>query len=235
MRYVLIIDNNRLTPCNACYAFREHVQAKYRVLVRTHDDLPKTLHRYSHIVLTGGSGRLDEEDESYLHLRHLIREAVKEGVPLLGICFGHQAIAAALGGSEYVNRFRRPTTGWVKIERIGRSRLLNNLPHTFYSFEHHFNDVNKLPEGFIQTATSLRNPIEAFEHTHLPIFGVQFHPEISQRRSKHILREQLMDRMPGDWWVQQKNGRLPQGSSAHKQLFENFYNQSRVEQKELIS
>jgi len=235
MRSILIIDNNASNYCHACYAFREHVEANYRVLVRSRDDLPRELHHYSHIVLTGGVGRLDPGDESFTHLRHLILEAVREQIPLLGICFGHQAIAAALGEPGFVSIYRRPTTGWVRIHRLAgvSSRLLNDLPRTFYAFEHHHNDVNHLPADFVLTATSRRNPIEAFEHATLPIFGVQFHPEINPRRAARIMRAQLIERLPRHWEVVHKHGRLPYSATINRQIFMNFYRQQRPEPAKL--
>jgi len=232
MRSILIIDNNTSNFCNACYAFREHVQANYRVLVRSHNDLPQTLRRYSHIVLTGGVGRLNATDNTFTHLRHLITEAAREQIPLLGICFGHQAIAAALGEPSFVSVYRRPTTGWVRIHRTPEtpSRLLDGIPKSFYAFEHHHDDVNRLPADFIRTATSRRNPIEAFEHKTLPIFGVQFHPEINRRHAQHIMRNQVIERLPSRWLVQHETGRPPYSQSINRQLFMNFYGQARPDE-----
>ncbi len=223
MRHILIIDNHLTNPCNACYAFRENVAAKYNVLVRNHDELPETLAGYSHVVLTGGAGKLEATNPGFRHLRQLIKEAIKEEIPLLGICFGHQAIVAALASDHNITHYRRPTTGWVKIRRIRPSRLLKNLPGQFFAFEHHHDDVSRLPAGYMRTATSRRNPIEAFEHETLPVFGVQFHPEINRRRASHILHEQVVERVPSNWLVLRHKGRTPFAESISQTIFANFY------------
>jgi GMP synthase-like glutamine amidotransferase len=229
-RKVLIIDNHLTEPCHACSVFRGQMAEKYRVIIRTHDQMPKTLDRYSHILLTGGAGRLDPFDEPFVHLRRLIRKAVKEQVPVLGICFGHEAIVAALRSDASITNYEKPTTGWVKIRRTGESRLLKGLPEKFYAFEHHRNYVNSLPAGFITTATSNRDKIEAFEHEALPIFGVQFHPDITHRRASHLIKQHLIERLPKSWLMRPPHkGHTPFSATLYHQIFKNFYEQKRAD------
>lgn len=223
---ILIVDNH-LNSCNACYSFRREIHSNYRVVTRTHKDLPKTFSHYSHIVLTGGTGRIDTGDPAFVKLQTFIRHAAKSGIPMLGICFGCQAIAVSLGSETFLTNFDKPAIGWNRIYRIGESRLLNGLPKQFYCYEHHHSHVNRLPAGFIHTAHSRRTKFEAFEHNSLPIFGIQFHPDISHRRGRQLYNEQIKERMPKRWLIFHKLGRPPYSKEINKKIFYNFYHTSK--------
>lgn len=221
MRRILIIDNNLVSYCHRCYRFREHVRARYNVIISSADKLPESVHTYSHVVLTGGSGRLDALDPRARKLSQFIRMVADSGTPLLGICFGHEAIAATFAPEPALEHFRHPNTGWTRIERTAQSRLLTDVPQHFYAFEHHKDDVLHLPADFVITARSHRTPIEAFEHTTRPIFGVQFHPDIRRRRALQLLAQFRIERPPASW---RSGDDMRHFSPAiHQRIFHNFY------------
>ncbi len=223
MRHILIIDNHLRQFCNKCSIFRDDVVAKYRAVVRRHDELPESLDDFTHIVLTGGGGQVNMGDPSIDHLKKLIRRASDEAIPMLGVCFGHQMIAATLGGDDATQSYVNPETGWFRIHRLGKSRLLSGLPEYFYSFEHHHDDVIKLSADFLITARSKRCPIQAFEHKTLPIFGVQFHPEMSKRQAKTLIAQHINRHMPTAWLGVNKRGRMPFSRHIGEVVFDNFY------------
>ena len=231
MRNILIIDNHLKKFCNKCSVFREDVRAKYDVAVRAHDNLPKKLDEYSHIVLTGGGGRVAMDDPTLPHLQKLIRQAVREEIPILGICFGHQMIAAALEGHDAIESYVNPETGWFRMTRHGESRLLAGLPHNFYAFEHHHDDVVSLPKDFMVTASSARCKIEAYEPKLLNIYGVQFHPEISKRTAKTIITQHITRHLPSNWLGRHERGRMPFSRHIGEVIFENFYATERPKKK----
>ncbi|MEY3029488.1 MAG: hypothetical protein RL198_885 [Actinomycetota bacterium] len=97
-----------------------------------------------------------------------IESAVKTGVPVLGICFGGQLLARALGGS--VARAPRPEIGWTNIWS-SRPDLIGNGPW----FQFHY-DRWQLPEGATELArTPTASQAFVFENS----AGLQFHPEIT--------------------------------------------------------
>ena len=105
-------------------------------------------------------------EEAYL------REVVARRVPVLGVCFGHQILAKALGGRV------------EKRSLVGGNRQVN-VTHDSPIFEgvtdlrfnvSHQDQVVKLPPTLIRTATSDYCDIQAFQHVERPVFGVQFHP-----------------------------------------------------------
>ena len=95
-------------------------------------------------------------------------------VPILGICYGHQFLAKALGGQVRVGDNRE--YGRETIEITNKSPLFSGLGKKQNVWFSHGDQVTKLPVGFKATATSKSCSIAAFERNR--IFGLQFHPEV---------------------------------------------------------
>jgi anthranilate synthase/aminodeoxychorismate synthase-like glutamine amidotransferase len=106
----------------------------------------------------------------------LVRAAARRGVPLLGVCLGHQAIGAAFGGR--VVRARAPVHGKTsEVLHDGRG-VLRGLPSPFTAMRYHSLVVEEpLPEGIEATARTASGELMGLRHARLPIEGVQFHPE----------------------------------------------------------
>ena len=114
--------------------------------------------------------------------------------PILGVCYGHQIIARAIGGKASVRRGENGEFGWTQIERLpgaaGDSPLLEGLPRQFHSFSSHYEEVGQLAKGMRQLARSRDCELQAFEVEGYPVFGIQFHPEKNLADGEQIFREQ---------------------------------------------
>jgi len=106
----------------------------------------------------------------------LVRAAAAHGIPLLGVCLGHQAIAAAFGG--LVHRAAKPVHGKPAQIIHGGTRLFEGLPSPFQAGRYH-SLMADLPgnASLRATAHTRDGELMALEHVSAPIFGVQFHPE----------------------------------------------------------
>lgn len=98
-------------------------------------------------------------------------------IPMLGVCLGHQTIAAALGAS--VVRAREPMHGRVSPVFHDGQGMLAGLPNPFDACRYHSLVVDEatLPPALIATARTGDGTLMAIQHRELPVFGVQFHPE----------------------------------------------------------
>ncbi|HVZ23241.1 MAG TPA: aminodeoxychorismate/anthranilate synthase component II [Vicinamibacterales bacterium] len=99
-------------------------------------------------------------------------------LPILGVCLGHQCIAAAYGGD--IVRARRPVHGRTSAIVHDESRLLAGVPSPFEAARYHSLVIApaSLPSCLRVTATAADDgAIMAVEHRSHPVFGVQFHPE----------------------------------------------------------
>ena len=121
----------------------------------------------------------------------LVREADPE-LPILGVCLGHQAVAAAFGGS--VVRARVPVHGRSSPVDHSQSRLLSALPSPFQATRYHSLIVQRssLPEELAVTATGDGGIVMAIEHVSRPVFGVQFHPESVLTEQGHLVLHRFL-------------------------------------------
>lgn len=99
------------------------------------------------------------------------------GVPVLGICYGHQLIAHLTGGKVETGAAGEYGTTQLTITRA--SALLKNFPKRAAVWMNHRDIVTVLAPDFVITARTSHCPIAAFENTTAKIYGVQFHPEVT--------------------------------------------------------
>ncbi|MDM7831945.1 glutamine-hydrolyzing GMP synthase [Cellulomonas edaphi] len=98
------------------------------------------------------------------------------GVPVLGICYGFQAMAAALGGT--VAQTGQREYGGTAVEVTSAGTVLSGSPEQQTVWMSHGDAVHAAPEGFEVLATSSGSPVAAFEDRARRLFGVQWHPEV---------------------------------------------------------
>ena len=125
------------------------------------------------VVISPGPGRPENAGRTLA----LIGAAERERLPLLGVCLGHQAIAAFHGGAVV----RAPAPRHGKSSRVTHdgSRLFERVPNPFTAGRYHSLAVEEgsLPPELAVTARSEEGVIMALAHRAKPVFGVQFHPE----------------------------------------------------------
>jgi len=113
-------------------------------------------------------------------------------LPIFGICYGFQAMAAALGG--VVSQTGKSEFGRTSLTHDGSSKLLGGLDHEFRVWMSHGDSVTTVPTGFISTASTEDTPIVAFESGDALLAGVQFHPEVlHSENGQEVLRRWLID------------------------------------------
>jgi GMP synthase (glutamine-hydrolysing) len=100
------------------------------------------------------------------------------GVPTLGICYGYQAMALALGGTV-TRTGQREYGGTVLSVRPDAGALFAGMPQTQDVWMSHGDSVTAAPDGATVTASSGRSPVAAFEDRERRLVGLQFHPEVA--------------------------------------------------------
>lgn len=108
-----------------------------------------------------------------------IREVHSHNLPLFGICYGHQLIAHALGGTVDYNP-KGPEYGkkLISLGENGNDPLLNSLPHNFFAWLSHQQSVIKAPEGALILASSEQDNCQIIRYSNTS-YSVQFHPEFT--------------------------------------------------------
>jgi len=107
----------------------------------------------------------------------IVKAAVKSGLPLLGVCLGHQAIAEALGAT--VTHAEELMHGKTSLIEHDGSAFYAGVPQPFTATRYHSLAVvdGTVPEELIVTSRTMGGVIMGLRHESQPIFGVQFHPE----------------------------------------------------------
>lgn len=153
----------------------------------------------SGVILSGGP-----ESVNLAEPPRLSSAVFKLGVPVLGICYGMQTMAAELGGKVEASAHRE--FGYAEITP-GESGLLGDLSDSddaplLKVWMSHGDRVEKVPSGFQATASSLNSPIAAMEDASRHYYGVQFHPEVTHTlQGQEIMRRFVRDicGCSGDW------------------------------------
>lgn len=139
----------------------------------------------SAIILSGGPASVYAENAPKLDV-----DILNLGVPVFGICYGFQVMAAALGG--VVSRTGKSEFGRTEINVKQSSKLFADLPAHQKVWMSHADAVTTAPVGFEVTALTDDTPIAAFENATGKLAGVQFHPEVlHSEHGQKILRKWL--------------------------------------------
>ena len=114
------------------------------------------------------------------------------GIPVFGICYGFQAMAAALGGQ--VSRTQVAEFGRTRLNAKTDSRLFQDLTASFDVWMSHGDSVTLAPNGFKTIGSTSHTPVAAFENVTGELAGVQFHPEVMHSEyGQEILQRWLID------------------------------------------
>ena len=137
------------------------------------------------IILSGGPASVYEPGAYGID-----RAIFDLGIPVLGICYGHQILANGLGGT--VDRNDVAEYGPAELTVMGESVLFAGLPVEQPVWMSHRDAVSKAPPGFRVTAATVDSPVAAMEDAERGLFGVQFHPEVAHTpRGQEILKHFL--------------------------------------------
>ena len=136
-------------------------------------DAAQRLADFDAVLLSPGPGTPDRAGISI----PLVRAAMESGVPLLGVCLGHQAIAEAFGAT--VTHASELMHGKTSLVSHDDSELFVDVPQPFTATRYHSLAVvdSTVPDELRVTARTSGGVIMGLQHVSAPIFGVQFHPE----------------------------------------------------------
>ncbi len=166
---ILLIDNYDSFTYNLVDYFQQlGVNCK---VVRNHcpiEELPEDIRG---VVLSPGPGRPQEAGRLMQYIEHF-----HDKLPMLGICLGHQALGMYFGAPLAL----APTPMHGKISEISLDNTsvpFLKLPKKVKVTRYHSLILSQMPENLKATAYTDDGLVMAMQHQHLPIYGLQFHPE----------------------------------------------------------
>ena len=138
------------------------------------------------IILSGGPSSIYEAKSPRMD------PAILEmGIPILGICYGMQFMAHALGGN--VKKSEKSEYGHARLIMTKETPLLAGVKENT-CWMSHGDSIEKLPEGFVAIGSTENTPIAATSHTEKKLYGLQFHPEVNHTPDgPAIMRNFLFD------------------------------------------
>ncbi|HEU4807162.1 MAG TPA: gamma-glutamyl-gamma-aminobutyrate hydrolase family protein [Homoserinimonas sp.] len=139
----------------------------------TIEDIPSRLAGFDGVLLSPGPGTPANAGVSV----PLVRHALKIGMPLLGVCLGHQAIAEALGAT--VTNADELMHGKTSVVTHDDPEFFAGVPQPFTATRYHSLAVveGTVPDSLVVNARTTGGVIMGLRHVSAPVFGVQFHPE----------------------------------------------------------
>ena len=139
------------------------------------------------IILSGGPSSVYEPGSPSLD-----PDILKLGIPILGICYGFQVLAAALGGR--VDKTGKREYGATELSVSVNGTLLGDQPVTQICWMSHGDQVMEAPSGFEVLASTQTTPVAAFESKEKRIYGVQWHPEVKHsEQGQEVLKNFLYE------------------------------------------
>jgi GMP synthase-like glutamine amidotransferase len=195
MEEVLVFQHDPFEDLGFFAEVLEKQGADYRVVRLFHSEMPAE--EWEHVralIILGGPMNVDEESH-FPFLRwekRIIRAAIDEAVPILGICLGAQLIAATLGTPVFHGPVKE--IGWSPISITAHGQvdsLLGYLPENATVFQWH-SDGFDLPTGAIRLASSAHYSTQAFR-VGKTVYGLQFHLEVTPRMIERWIDERSKD------------------------------------------
>ncbi len=188
--HLLEHDDEDFSRTNISFWAAERGYPIQQTYVCKNEKLPP-LDSFDWLMIMGGSQHAwDEQGNPWLQQeKDFIRQALANGKALLGICFGAQLLAEALGGKIFTNTCKE--IGWhqVSLNQDGReSFLFENIPDSFTTFHWH-TDHFSLPDNCAKLASSEATENQAFVCSDHPLVGLQFHPEYTRDMVRFFARE----------------------------------------------
>jgi GMP synthase (glutamine-hydrolysing) len=154
------------------------------------EPLPRAAHLSGLVVLGAPAGSADDRAAAHLVAeRLLIAEAVGLGLPVLGVCFGAQLLAVALGGGVTADGVPEIGMGAAALTGAGRADPVLGPGGQELTVLHWHRHGYRLPPGAVRLATSGADTEQAFR-VNDNVYGLQFHVEIN-RELADVIADQL--------------------------------------------
>jgi para-aminobenzoate synthetase component 2 len=181
MTKILVVDNYDSFVFNIVQYLQ---QLGAEVVVKRNDEVnANSINEFDGVLLSPGPGTPEDAGACV----EIVNAAIEKQKPLLGVCLGHQAIGAALGGK--VSRAPELLHGKTSQVQHKNEGIFKDLKSPFRATRYHSLAIENpnFPNDLIITATTESGVIMGVKHKTAPIEGVQFHPESVLTEGGHRL------------------------------------------------
>ncbi len=178
---------------------------------------------YSAIMITGSAACVTAPEPWMDYVIDMLQDAKAARIPVLGICFGHQILAAAVFGMDAVRKSKTPEIGWFKVRALDVEHpMFSGIDEEFTAFLSHFDEVRRC-EGMTVLAQTKRCGVAAYHVEGFPMWGVQFHPEMEQTEAEELAVLRITGRPDLGFNVDETLAASMDSTALATQLFTNFF------------
>ncbi len=135
----------------------------------------ENLDKFSHLIISGSALLASQKNENDKKINDIVQQFNNKSI--LGICYGHQILAKALMNKNVCRKSNTPELGWRKVT-LTKNPLFEGISKSVF-YESHLEEVFGLSNDFTIIASNSNCDIQGYQYKNLPIWGVQFHPEVT--------------------------------------------------------
>lgn len=230
--HLALVDASLGTP-HAKRNFQREVDAPLSIYNANEGEMPppigdpepvqtdnRPIQSFDGVIISGSQSSVYDSNRPWIQtLSRWVEGAISDGLPILGVCWGHQLLAQILGGTVKGASYE---LGYVQVIQEKEDPLWTDIPNPFTVFSTHSDHVVELPPG-AELLASNETGVQAFRRNQ--VYAVQFHPEYDLRtakamiNSKSSLSEQEVASALETCTEQNENA-----AQAAKRIFDNFLN-----------
>lgn len=228
--HLALIDASLGTP-HAKRNFQREVDAQLTIYDANEGEIPPALGdpepirtddgpipSFDGIIISGSQSSVYDNDRPWIQtLSRWVEGAIADGLPILGVCWGHQLLAQVLGGTVRGGPYE---LGYVEVAQEADDPIWNGIPNPFTAFATHSDHVVALPDDATLLASN-ETGVQAFRYDHL--YAVQFHPEYDLQTAEAMIASKdtlsQSDKEAAQLTCTEEN---VEAARAVKQLFDNF-------------
>lgn len=170
------------------------------------------------VIISGSTSGIYEDEEWINNLVEKTSEYIENDIPVLGLCFGHQVIAKAMGAN--VVQMEDYEIGYRPV-KVSNGDLFEGLDTVEYPFSTHQDKVIDMPEE-LEAVAETDVCVQGIQHTEKPVYGVQFHPELTPDVAEKAVRTKDIEDTEKERLLREINDANFHRAKRTLKIFQNF-------------
>lgn len=179
-----------------------------------------SIQSFDGVIISGSQSSVYDDHRPWIQeLSRWVEGAIADGLPILGVCWGHQLLAQILGGTVRGGSYE---LGYVEVDQHVDDPIWDGLPDPFTVFATHSDHVVELPPD-AQLLASNETGVQAFRHEQ--VYTVQFHPEYDLQTARAMIQSKELPAPDLQRALDTCTEANVNAAQSARRIFENFLDQ----------